>query len=203
MLLGDHPEMFFRETGKKFTDKYGDRSGIIMWGYDAEKKMWTVKQKSGRIEYYERKVDFMSWTKVDLSELIHAPFHNPTNDTMAWSFKNFLEIKAKNNFEDLKTFSSFTKKAKGVIDPHTNKTMGTATVVIKLKKNQFRIVDPKDLLKFGEHDIHTLSNFQTIIENELFEAVVKDFNGMVATIIDKKLWAGAFDQANLHLVEKP
>ncbi|CAI9302846.1 unnamed protein product [Lactuca saligna] len=27
---GDHPEMFLRETGKKFTDKYGDRSGILM-----------------------------------------------------------------------------------------------------------------------------------------------------------------------------
>ncbi|CAH1440411.1 unnamed protein product [Lactuca virosa] len=35
---GDHPEMFFRETGK-FTDKYVDRFGIIMWAYGAEKKM--------------------------------------------------------------------------------------------------------------------------------------------------------------------
>ncbi|CAI9300241.1 unnamed protein product [Lactuca saligna] len=113
----DQPEMFFRETGKKFTVKYGDRLENIMWGYDADKKMWIVKQKSGGIEYYEWKVDFMSWKKVDLSELIYAPFHNPTNDTMAWSFKNVLEIKVKNNFEDLKTTSLFTKKAKGVIDP--------------------------------------------------------------------------------------
>ncbi|CAI9279203.1 unnamed protein product [Lactuca saligna] len=29
-VLGDHPEMFFRETWKKFTNKYGDRSFIIM-----------------------------------------------------------------------------------------------------------------------------------------------------------------------------
>ncbi|CAH1450834.1 unnamed protein product [Lactuca virosa] len=57
---GDNPEMFFRETGKKFIDKYGDRSGIIMWGYDADKRMWVVKRKSGRIEYYEKKVDFLS-----------------------------------------------------------------------------------------------------------------------------------------------
>ncbi|CAI9296842.1 unnamed protein product [Lactuca saligna] len=27
---GDHPEMFFRQNGKKFTDKYGDHSGILM-----------------------------------------------------------------------------------------------------------------------------------------------------------------------------
>ena len=94
-----------------------------MWGYNVEKKMWIVKRKIGRIEYYEKKVDFMSWTKVDLSELIHTPFHNLNNDTMAWSFKNFLKIKAKINFENLKTASSFTKKDKGAIDPHTNKTM--------------------------------------------------------------------------------
>ncbi|CAI9281522.1 unnamed protein product [Lactuca saligna] len=146
------------------------------------------------MKYYKKEVDFLSWTKVDLSELIHAPFHNLTNDTMALSFKNFLEIKSKNNFEDLKTTSLFTKKAKGVIDPCTNKTMvnvmwpptkqakrirlpkclpegsldtiqywvydeATVMVVIKLKKNQFRVVDPKDLLKFREHDIHFLSNF--------------------------------------------
>ncbi|CAI9284206.1 unnamed protein product [Lactuca saligna] len=58
---GDHPEMFFSKTGKKFIDKYGDCSSIMMWGYDAEKKMWIIKQKSGRIEYYEKKVDFFSW----------------------------------------------------------------------------------------------------------------------------------------------
>ncbi|CAI9270864.1 unnamed protein product [Lactuca saligna] len=41
--LGDHPEMFFKKIGKKFTEKYGDRSSIMMWGYDVEKKMWIVK----------------------------------------------------------------------------------------------------------------------------------------------------------------
>nr|KAJ0184478.1 hypothetical protein LSAT_V11C900461930 [Lactuca sativa] len=139
---GDHSQMFFSETGKKFTEIFGDRSGFIMWGYDADKRMWVVKWKSGRIEYYEKKADFLSWTKA------------------------------------------------------------TSTMVIKLKKNQFRIVDPKELLKFGERDICTLSNFQIIVENELFEAATKAFTGMVATVIDKKLWAGDFDQADVHLVEK-
>nr|KAJ0204818.1 hypothetical protein LSAT_V11C500277750 [Lactuca sativa] len=55
---GDHPKIFLRETGKKFTDKYWDRSGILMWGYEFDKKMWIVKRKSGRDEYYEKKVDF-------------------------------------------------------------------------------------------------------------------------------------------------
>ncbi|CAI9304250.1 unnamed protein product [Lactuca saligna] len=79
----------------------------------------------------------------------------------------------------------------------------TMSVVIKLKRNQYRIVDPKDLLKFGERDIRTLSNFQIIVENELFETVAKAFTGMVTIIIDKKLWNGAFDQAYVHLMENP
>ena len=65
----------------------------------------------------------MSWTKVDLAELIHAPFNNPTNDSVAYDFKRFLEDRSKKKFEGMKTASSFTKKAKDVIDPHTNKTM--------------------------------------------------------------------------------
>ncbi|CAI9303327.1 unnamed protein product [Lactuca saligna] len=122
----------------------------------------------------------------------------------------------------MKTTSSFTKKAKDVIDPRTNKTMvnvmwppknqakriplpkrlregtldsmqfwiyddATASVVIKLKKNQYLIVDPKDLLKFCECYIQTLSNFQIIIKNEWLEAIEKAFTGMVATIIERKL----------------
>ncbi|CAI9259869.1 unnamed protein product [Lactuca saligna] len=46
---GDHPEMFFRESGRKFTNKYGDCSIIKMWGYVADKKMWIVKRSSGQI----------------------------------------------------------------------------------------------------------------------------------------------------------
>lgn len=41
---GDHQNMFIKEIGKrKFGDRYGDRSRIRMWGYEADKKMWIVK----------------------------------------------------------------------------------------------------------------------------------------------------------------
>ncbi|XP_023738188.1 uncharacterized protein LOC111886186 [Lactuca sativa] len=64
----------------------------------------------------------------------------------------------------------------------------TASAVIKLKKGQYRIVDPSGLLKFGERDIHTFSHFQLIVENEFFEAAGKSFTRMVATITEKKLF---------------
>ncbi|KAL4556434.1 hypothetical protein LXL04_039086 [Taraxacum kok-saghyz] len=92
-------------------------SGIRVWGYDDDREMWFVKRKSGNVEYYEKKIDFMSWTKVDLSELIQAPFYNPSNDPMTWGFKSFLEDQAKKNFDGMKTAVSFTKKAKASSTP--------------------------------------------------------------------------------------
>ncbi|CAI9302403.1 unnamed protein product [Lactuca saligna] len=181
---GYHPQMFIKEVGKiKFVDRYDDCSRIRMWGFEVEKKMWVVIRKSRNIEYCEKKIEFVSWTKVDLAELVHTPFHNSTNDPNAWAFKKFLEDKAKMNFEGMTTTSSFIKKANDVIDPHTNKNVGFS--------------------ENGEHDIHTLSKHQLMVENEMFEATTKDFTSMIATIIDKKLWAGALADSDMHIVEKP
>ncbi|CAI9289171.1 unnamed protein product [Lactuca saligna] len=120
----DQPQMFIKEVGKrKFVDRYGDRSEIRMWGFEADRNMWIVKRKSFNIEYYVKKIDFMSWEKVDLADLVHTPFHNPTNDPNAWAFKRFLEDKAKMNFVGMKTVASFIKMSKGFLDPHTNKTL--------------------------------------------------------------------------------
>ena len=33
----------------------------------------------------------------------------------------------------------------------------TTSLVIKMERDQFHIVDPRDLLRLGEHDIHTLT----------------------------------------------
>ena len=87
-VTGGQPQMFIKEVGKrKFADRYDDRSGIHMWGFESDKNIRVVKRRSRNIEYYEKKVDFFSWTKVDLAELVYAPFHNPTNDPNAWEFK--------------------------------------------------------------------------------------------------------------------
>nr|KAJ0215764.1 hypothetical protein LSAT_V11C300123010 [Lactuca sativa] len=219
---GDQPHIFIKEVGKrKFADRYDDHSGIRMWGFEADKNMWVVKRRSGNIKYYEKKVDFFSWTKVDLAELIHAPFHNPTNNPNAWAFKKILEDKVRHNFAGVRTSSSFIRKVKGVIDPCTNRTMvnvmwpptkktkktplflpipdgslndlqywvydeAITTVVIKTEMDRFRLVDPIGLLRLGQRAIHTLSTKQLMVENEMFEAVVKEFTSMIAKIIDQK-----------------
>ncbi|CAI9269869.1 unnamed protein product [Lactuca saligna] len=61
-----------------------------------------------------------SWTKVDLIELVEAPFHNPSNDPHGTNFKLFLENQIKKKFDGMTTAESFVKKTKGVIDPSTN-----------------------------------------------------------------------------------
>ncbi|CAI9268174.1 unnamed protein product [Lactuca saligna] len=53
----DQPQMFIKEIGKrKFSDRYGDRSGIRMWGYEADKKMRIVKRKSGKLSTMRRRL---------------------------------------------------------------------------------------------------------------------------------------------------
>ena len=53
----------------RFRDTYGDRSGIISWGFHDPLNMWIVRRKSGNTELYKDRHDFNSWTRVDLSEL--------------------------------------------------------------------------------------------------------------------------------------
>ncbi|XP_076954749.1 protein FAR1-RELATED SEQUENCE 5-like [Bidens hawaiensis] len=64
----------------------------------------------------------------------------------------------------------------------------TTTVIIRLNKRQYRLVDPKDLLKFREKDLKTLSRFQITAE-PLYEPAAKEYTGMVGVIIREGLWA--------------
>ena len=91
-----------------------------MWGYHADLNMWLVKIKFGALEYYKDAQDFCSWTKIDLTELSNAPFHNPSKDPQATNFKFFLEKQVKENFSGMKTAESLIRKDKDVLDPRTN-----------------------------------------------------------------------------------
>jgi hypothetical protein len=232
----DLPDKYVVEFKKGFSDKYGDRSGVVAWGYDAEKKLWWIKRKSGHLEYYNKLKRFGSLTKVDLSDVINAPFINPSNDSRAKLFWQFLRRQVDLGFPTMPTAESFLKKAKGVIDPSTGKTFvnvmwpptnklkriplsdaipdgsldkmqfwtydnATATVIIRLDKGQIRLVDHRDLLKFGEKDIKTLSKFQIIADSD-DEVCAKQFTSMVASIIRTGYWAGGLQDADVNIMEE-
>ena len=88
----DDPQPYghIRLSRKRYVTKYGDRSGIKMWGFDFETKLWVVRRNSGRIEHYDKMVDFHTWTSVDLAELVRAPFLNPYEVPRARGFREFL-----------------------------------------------------------------------------------------------------------------
>ncbi|MFS7918674.1 hypothetical protein Hanom_Chr03g00203921 [Helianthus anomalus] len=55
-------------------DEVGNRSGVVSWGFDHDRKRWWIKRKVGPIEWYKRLCQFQSFTKVDLTELLKAPY---------------------------------------------------------------------------------------------------------------------------------
>lgn len=110
---------------KKIGTKYGDWSGIVLWGFHDRLKLWLVKCKTSNVEYYKEKHDFCSWTRVDLSELANAPFSNPSNDPQATNFKNFMGDQVKQGFTDMKTVESFIKCFLHLMEPKTNEPFKT------------------------------------------------------------------------------
>ena len=120
----DQPNITFTDLGEnRFRDVYGDRSGIISWGFHDPLKMWIVRRKSGNTELYKDAHDFHSWTKVDLTELSKAPFSNPTNEPKATQFRLFLEGQVAKGFPSMKTAESIIKVYLSVIDPKTNQPL--------------------------------------------------------------------------------
>ena len=105
---------------KRFGDNYGNRLEIRMLGYHDKLKLLVVKRRIGNPEYYKDKNDFCSWMKVDLTELLDAPFLNPSKDPQATAFKMFLENQVKRQFAKMKPINSFVRKDKDMLDPRTN-----------------------------------------------------------------------------------
>lgn len=94
-----------------------------MLGYHDKPNLWVVKRKFGNPKYFKNKHDFCSWTKVDLTELSKAPFHNPSHDPQATAFKLYLENQVKRKFDEMKAVESFIRKSKVVFDPKKNEPM--------------------------------------------------------------------------------
>ncbi|KAI3779408.1 hypothetical protein L2E82_09125 [Cichorium intybus] len=189
------------DTLERFSDKYGDCSGITFWGCDGDKKVWWVKINTDRVEYYDKPDKFTSWITVDLTELSYAPFHNPSQDQEAWKFFRFLEIQPAT--DKLKATpigkplpdGSLHNMEFWAFDPTSH------TAVIKLGDNQIRLIEHKDLQMFGERDIKKLACIQIVCEIPLFEATAKPFTGTAIRIAEKGYWAGALARADMNLLD--
>ncbi|MFS8014319.1 putative v-SNARE, coiled-coil domain-containing protein [Helianthus anomalus] len=91
-------DRYVMELGKSHYDKVGNKSGITSWRYDHDKKMWLVIRDSGHREYYSKESQFESWTKIDLKNLLRAPYHDsdPNQRGRGWAFLSKLEREVEN-----------------------------------------------------------------------------------------------------------
>lgn len=72
---GDQPKITVTNLEeRRFGHIYGDRSGIISWGYQDSLNMWLMRRKSGNTKFYKDFHHFNSWTKINFLELANAPF---------------------------------------------------------------------------------------------------------------------------------
>ncbi|KAJ0569605.1 hypothetical protein HanHA300_Chr05g0168171 [Helianthus annuus] len=183
-------------------DKVGNKSGIVCWGFDHDRKMWWIKRKIGIVEYYSKPGQFQSLTKVDLSMLANAPY---TDD----------KREVERGFPSMKTEESILKPAPRVRDPRTHRQMKivvwpptdkekTIPLVKKIPEGglknlhfwdydefvgqvlmvcdddvQFRMTDQVDLLTVSLQDLEVLAQNQ-IRSTEKYKSITKEWSATVA-----------------------
>jgi hypothetical protein len=200
-------DFYVKEMASVDGDVYGDRSGVLSWGYDADSDIWFVKRKSLKVEYYKHIYDFSSWTSVDLADLAQAPFYNPSLNNVAHNFKIFLSNQHRKGFKDMKTAKSWIKS--GARDPTTKKRVRR---VMWPKTDQVKQVPVKkalpdgslNTLQFWAFDaktatvkIMTLHSCISLYDpKDLFMFREQDIRRLAATKIlhDKSMFDPAFKQ---------
>ncbi|KAJ0810265.1 hypothetical protein HanPI659440_Chr01g0025111 [Helianthus annuus] len=111
------------DVGETLYDQVGNRSGVVSWGFDHDRKRWWIKRKVGPVEWYKHAGQFQSFTKVDLTELSKAPYVDDKPGGPGHMFFERLKREVLHNFPSMCTAESFVKPIKGVRDPFTKKRM--------------------------------------------------------------------------------
>ena len=134
-----------------------------MWGYDFETNLWVVRRNRGRIEHYDKMLDFHTWT-VDLAELVRAPFLNPYDVPRARGFRDFLTYQASKGFSGFKTDESILKRERGICHPKTHEPYYHVMWPPTAKVKNFPILEP--------YPEHTLRNMEFWMFNETNSSAV-------------------------------
>ncbi|KAJ0839389.1 hypothetical protein HanPSC8_Chr14g0606221 [Helianthus annuus] len=118
-----HATHHLMDVGETLYDKVGNRSGVVSWGYDHDRKRWWIKRKVGPVEWYKHSGQFQSFTKVDLTDLSNAPYVDDKPGGPGYAFFERLKREVARGFPSMRTADSIVKPAKGIRDPYTNKRM--------------------------------------------------------------------------------
>ncbi|KAM0026494.1 hypothetical protein Hdeb2414_s0020g00558841 [Helianthus debilis subsp. tardiflorus] len=118
-----HATHHLMDVGENLYDKVGNRSGVVSWGYDHDRKRWWIKRKVGPVEWYKRSGQFQSFTKVDLTDLSNAPYVDDKPNGPGYAFFERLKREVAKGFPSMRTADSIVRPAKGIRDPYTHKRM--------------------------------------------------------------------------------
>ncbi|KAF5786373.1 hypothetical protein HanXRQr2_Chr10g0440171 [Helianthus annuus] len=144
-----HATHHLMDVGETLYDKVGNRSGVVSWGFDHDRKRWWIKRKVGPVEWYKHPGQFQSFTKVDLRNLSKAPYVDDKPGGPGYMFFERLKREVLRNFPSMRTAESFVKLAKGIRDPYTNKRMKIVHWPVTDKEKMIPLVKkiPKGALK--------------------------------------------------------
>ncbi|MFS7945581.1 hypothetical protein Hanom_Chr06g00525961 [Helianthus anomalus] len=137
------------DVGGSHYDKVGNKSGIVSWGFDHDRKMWWIKRKIGIVEYYSKPAQFQTMTKVDLTMLSNAPHIDDKPGGRGYLFFERLKREVARGFPSMHTAESILTPALGVRDPRTNRRMKIVTLAPTDKEKTIPLVKkiPYGILK--------------------------------------------------------
>ncbi|MFS7994584.1 hypothetical protein Hanom_Chr12g01107751 [Helianthus anomalus] len=181
-------------VGETLYDQVGNRSGVVSWGYDHDRKRWWIKRKIGPVEWYKLPGQFQSFTKVDLTELSKAPYADDKPGGPGHMFLERLKREVQHNFPSMRTAESFVKPVKGKVIPLVKKIpkgalkslhfwaydecLGQAVFVCDGDVS-FQLVD---VLNIALEDLEVLAQNQ-IRATEKYEGIAKEWTSAVAAAI--------------------
>ncbi|MFS8020406.1 hypothetical protein Hanom_Chr16g01415181 [Helianthus anomalus] len=111
------------DVGETLYDKVGNRSGVVSWGFDHDRRRRWIKRKFGRVEWYKNPAQFQTFKKVDLVNLSKSPYVDDQPGGRGYVFFERLQREVARNFPLHHTTESLVTPAKGIRDPYTNKRM--------------------------------------------------------------------------------
>ncbi|KAJ0652892.1 hypothetical protein HanOQP8_Chr15g0577371 [Helianthus annuus] len=138
------------DVGETIYDQVGNRSGVVSWGFDHDRKRWWIKRKVGPVEWYKHPGQFQSFTKVDLTDLSKAPYVDDKPGGPGYLFFERLKREVLKGFPSMRTAESIVKPAKGVRDSYTHKRMKIVHWPVTDKEKVIPLVRkiPQGALKF-------------------------------------------------------
>ncbi|KAF5815686.1 hypothetical protein HanXRQr2_Chr03g0125821 [Helianthus annuus] len=196
-----HTTHHLMDVAETLYDQVGNRSGVVSWGFDHDRKRWWIKRKVGPVEWYKHPGQFQSFTKVDLTELSKAPYVDDNPGGPGYVFFERLKREVLHNFPSMRTAECFVKPAKGIRDPFTKKRMKIVLWPVTDKEKMIPLVKkiPKGALKslhfwaydkrLGQavfvcdgDDLEVLAQNQ-IRATEKYEEIAKGWTAAVASAI--------------------